>query len=205
MAGLVPGIHERRQPSSPRSMDARHKAGHDLKRRVFMIELIDDLPRNVVGIAVKGRVTQQECRDILAPAIARSLRWRDKSRLYYELASRFPGSGWDDLELGFGHGWACERIAIVSDIAWVRLTVKAIRFLIPGEVRVFDTIEAAEARAWITAKPGSRAGIEAADAIGITTRRPRRAKAPRRREPVPSVTTRRPAEQPDRSYAGLKE
>ncbi|MBV8736857.1 MAG: STAS/SEC14 domain-containing protein, partial [Alphaproteobacteria bacterium] len=49
-----------------------------------MIELIDGLPRNVVGIAVKGRVTQAECRDILMPAIARALRWREKVRLYYE-------------------------------------------------------------------------------------------------------------------------
>jgi hypothetical protein len=122
-----------------------------------MIELISDLPRNVVGISVKGRVTKDECREVLAPAIAKSLRWRDKIRLYYELGSRFPGSGWDDLDLGFEHATCCERIAIVTDIAWVRLTVKAIRFLIPGEVRVFDTSEAEEARAWITARPNSHA------------------------------------------------
>ena len=46
-----------------------------------MIELIDGLPRNVVGISVTGRVTKDECREILMPAIARSLRWRDKIRL----------------------------------------------------------------------------------------------------------------------------
>jgi SpoIIAA-like len=136
-----------------------------------MIELIEDLPRNVVGISVKGRVTKDECREILAPAIARSLRWRDKIRLYYELGSRFPGSGWDDLDLGFENASACERIAIVTDIAWVRLTVKAIRFLIPGEIRVFDTVEAAEARAWITARPGSRAEPDATAAEPARTRR----------------------------------
>jgi hypothetical protein len=123
-----------------------------------MIELIEGLPRDVVGISVRGRVTAQECRDILTPAVARSLRWRDKIRLYYELGSRFPGSGWDDLDLGFEHASRCERIAIVTDIAWVRLTVKAVGFLIPGEIRVFATIETAEARAWITARPGSREG-----------------------------------------------
>jgi hypothetical protein len=122
-----------------------------------MIELIEDLPKNIVGIAVKGRVTKEECRAVLAPAIEKSLRWRDKTRLYYELGSRFPGSGWDDLDIGFEHATRCERIAIVTDIAWVRLTVKAIRFLIPGEIRVFATEETADARAWIAAKPGSRA------------------------------------------------
>ena len=130
-----------------------------------MIELIDGLPRNVVGISVTGRVTKDECREILMPAIARSLRWRDNIRLYYELGSRFPGSGWDDLDLGFEHAARCERIAIVTDIAWVRLTVKAIRFLIPGEIRVFGTLEAAEARAWISARPGSRADTQAYGAV----------------------------------------
>ena len=125
-----------------------------------MIELMDGLPRHVVGISVKGRVTREECRRVLTPAIASSLRWRDKIRLYYELGSRFPGSGWDDLD--FEHASCCERIAIVTDIAWVRLTVKAIRFLIPGEIHVFDTSEAAAARTWITARPGSRADIDGA-------------------------------------------
>jgi hypothetical protein len=134
-----------------------------------MIELINDLPRNVVGISVRGRVTREECHNILAPAIVRSLRWRDRIRLYYELGSRFPGSGWDDLDLGFENAARCERIAIVTDIAWVRLTVRAIRFLIPGEIRVFDTSEAERARAWITARPDSRAA-----AVEVATLRTRK-------------------------------
>jgi SpoIIAA-like len=147
-----------------------------------MIELINDLPRNVVGISVRGRVTKDECREILAPAIAKSLRWRDKIRLYYELGSRFPGSGWDDLDLGFEQASRCERIAIVTDIAWVRLTVKAVRFLIPGEIRVFDTIEAAAARAWITARPGSRADTLSEAPAPVQARRVRG----RRRPPAPA-------------------
>ena len=142
-----------------------------------MIELIDGLPNNVVGISVTGRVTKQECRDILAPAVQKSLRWRDNIRLYYELGSRFPGSGWDDLDLGFEHASRCERTAIVTDIAWVRLTVKAIRFLIPGAIRVFATIETPQARAWIAARPGSRAGADGDAAVGARRPRSRRAAA----------------------------
>ena len=154
-----------------------------------MIELIDDLPRNVVGISVTGRVTKDECRDILVPAIAKSLRWRDNIRLYYELGSRFPGSGWDDLDLGFEHASRCERIAIVTDIAWVRLTVKAIRFLIPGEIRVFGTLETDEARAWISARPGSRADTEATGAG------PRHSRPAEAREALATATA-------DRCYRG---
>ncbi len=125
-----------------------------------MMEIIDGLPRNVVGIAVKGRVTMQDCHDVLTPAVERSLRRHDKIRLYYELASRFPGAAWDDLDLGIDPAARCERIAIVTDIGWVRLTVKAIRFLIPGEIRVFPTEQAPEGRAWITARARPRSSVE---------------------------------------------
>jgi hypothetical protein len=166
-----------------------------------MIELIEGLPNNVVGISVTGRVTKEECRDILAPAVQKSLRWRDTIRLYYELGSRFPGSGWDDIELGFEHAARCERIAIVTDIAWVRLTVKAIRFLIPGAIRVFATIEAPQARAWIAARPGSRADIEIAEPAATLRARPRRARRSPSRPRVHAAELQRQAEELNHSYA----
>lgn len=128
-----------------------------------MIEIIEGLPRNVVGIAVKGRVTMQDCRDVLVPAMEKALKRHEKIRLYYELGSRFPGAGWDDLDLGIESASRCERVAIVTDIGWVRLTAKALRFLIPGKIRVFATIEAEEGRAWITARPGSRADTDVSE------------------------------------------
>jgi hypothetical protein len=139
-----------------------------------MIEIIEGLPRKVVGIAVKGRVTMQDCRDVLMPAMKKSLKRHDKIRLYYELSCRFPGAAWDDLDLGIEHASRCERVAIVTDVAWVRLTVKALRFLIPGEIRVFATIQAPEGRAWITARPGSRTSAEASTPVRAPSRRVRR-------------------------------
>jgi hypothetical protein len=164
-----------------------------------MIELIEGLPKNVVGISVTGRVTERECREILTPAVAKSLRWRDTIRLYYELGSRFPGSGWDDLELGFEHAARCERIAIVTDIAWVRLTVKAIRFLIPGEIRVFATLETEEARAWITARAGSRA--DAAPVGRSAHARPRQTKRLPQQPRVPVAAVPAQADERQPTYA----
>lgn len=131
-----------------------------------MLELIEGLPKNVVGIAASGRVTMQDCRDVLMPAIKKSLKRHDKIRLYYELNSRFPGSAWDDLDLGLEHASCCERVAIVTDIGWVRLTVKAVRFLIPSKIRVFAGIQAEEGLAWITARPGSRADVDISESAG---------------------------------------
>ena len=124
-----------------------------------MIEIIQGFPRNVVGIAVKGRVTMRDCRDVLIPAMEKRLKRHDKIRLYYELGSRFPGAAWDDLDIGIERTVRCERVAVVTDIAWVRLTVKALRFLIPGEIRVFATIQVPEGRAWIVARTRSETSV----------------------------------------------
>src|ERR1700726_3853089 len=138
-----------------------------------MLELIDGLPGNVVGIAVSGRLTMQDCQDVLVPAMQKSLKRHDKIRLYYELNSRFPGAAWDELDLGLEHASRCERVAIVTDIGWVRLTVKALRFLIPSEIRVFPTDQADEGRAWIRPRPRPQMKMEAGTAAPVHARRVR--------------------------------
>jgi SpoIIAA-like len=140
-----------------------------------MIEIIEGLPNNVVGIAVTGRVTKKDCYDVLMPAMENSLKGHDKIRLYYELNSRFPGAAWDDLNVGIEYAPPCERVAIVTDVSWIQYTVKALRFLIPGEIQVFATVRASEGRAWIAAAPGSPASAEASA--------PARRRLPRSRRP----------------------
>src|SRR5713226_7753409 len=110
-----------------------------------MIEIIDGLPDNVVGIIAKGRVTNSDCDKILKPAMESTLKRHDKVRLYYQIGCRFPGAC-----LGKPQGRHRERVAIVTDVGWVRHTVNALRFLIPGEVRVFTSNEAYEGCAWIS-------------------------------------------------------
>src|SRR5437764_4106905 len=152
-----------------------------------MLELIDGLPGNVVGIAVSGRLTMQDCQDVLVPAMEKSLKRHEKIRLYYELNSRFAGAAWDELDLGVEHASRCERVEIVTDIGWVRLTVKALRFLIPSEIRVFPTDQADEGRAWIRARPRPQMEVEGGTAAPVRARRarPRRVK---RSSPAPAIS-----------------
>jgi hypothetical protein len=44
-----------------------------------------------------------------------------------------------------------DRIAIVTDVGWIRETVRALGFLIPGVVDIFALGDAAKAREWILA------------------------------------------------------
>jgi len=159
-----------------------------------MIALIKELPDNVIGILARGRVTNDECHNILRPAMEVSLRKHGKLRLYYEIGSRFPGAGWGDLDIAIEHLPQWERIAVVTDTGWVRQTVNALRFLIASEVRVFTTLEAEEGRAWIA----SPAGGNDAELISPALMRPKRSRRgapPRARRP-----SARPAQPGDQQY-----
>jgi hypothetical protein len=57
---------------------------------------------------------------------------------------------WDDTKLGLKTFSSYDRMAVVTDATWVRRSVKAFGWLIPGEVRVFHTDGLATARTWIT-------------------------------------------------------
>src|SRR5690348_11438323 len=165
-----------------------------------MIEIIKELPDSVVGIVATGRVTDEECNNVLRPAIEASLRRHGKIRLYYEIGSRFPGAGWDDLDIGIDNPRQLERIAVVTDTGWVRQTVNALRFLIASEVRVFTRLDAEEGRAWITSPntgpaPVGQGPIEAITAPVRVPRRLPRASLPRSRRPFA-----RPAQRGDRRY-----
>jgi len=120
-----------------------------------MIEIDRSVPDNVVAAVAHGRVTRDDYTKDLIPAIENAFRRHDKVRCYYELGSGFSGfdagAMWEDFKIGLGHlsGW--ERVAVVTDVDWIRHAVNGFRFLMPGEIRVFPTAEAADARAWIAA------------------------------------------------------
>ena len=61
------------------------------------------------------------------------------------------GAMWEDFKVGVGHLTGLERVAVVTDVDWIRHAVGVFRFLMPGTVRVFPTNEAAAARSWIAA------------------------------------------------------
>ncbi|MGD1028332.1 MAG: STAS/SEC14 domain-containing protein [Candidatus Binatus soli] len=101
----------------------------------------------------KERVTERDYLEVVIPAIEKSLKRNAKLRLYYELGSQFSGidfgAEWEDLKVGIEHLSRWERMAVVTDVAWISHAVGAFRFLMPGELRVFTTAQASEAREWI--------------------------------------------------------
>jgi hypothetical protein len=55
---------------------------------------------------------------------------------------------WDDTKYGFSHlkGWG--RVALVTDIDWMRHLTHAFSWLAPSGMKVFPTSELAAAKEW---------------------------------------------------------
>jgi SpoIIAA-like len=117
-----------------------------------MLKLIEDLPDGVVGVEAHGKVTAEDYENVLVPAVE-AARKEGKVRLLYVFGDDFPdysaGAAWEDAKLGIGHLRSWERIAVVSDEDWLRRAIGGLGWLMPGEIRVFETDDLDDAREWV--------------------------------------------------------
>lgn len=118
-----------------------------------MIQLLDGLPDNVIGLVAHGDVRAADYRSVVAPAVDHALEHQEKIRLLYVLGDDFlsfsVGAMKEDSVLGLGRAGRWERIAVVTDTDWVILAFKALGWLMPGEVRRFAASEQSDAVIWL--------------------------------------------------------
>ena len=122
-----------------------------------MIEPLSELPDGVIGFRFSGRVSQDEYRSVLLPALQQRMDSGDKVRLAIVIDNDFDrfdaGALWEDMKFGFGSGLthlsAWERMALVADADWVRHAIALFGWLVPGEVKVFPLDQLDTAKAWL--------------------------------------------------------
>jgi len=118
-----------------------------------MIEVLKNFPSDVIAVMCSGRVTRLEYDTVLVPVVISALKAHPEVRLYYETGPEFSidaGALWEDFMIGVEHITRWARIAVVTDVGWVRHTVRAFGFLMPGKLRIFAPSEASQARIWIS-------------------------------------------------------
>ena len=119
-----------------------------------MIEQLKTFPENVLAFLCKGRVTKADYDSVLIPAVTAALKSQGKVRLYYETAGDFggidPGAIWEDFRVGIEHLSRWERVAIVTDVEWIKQTMRLFGFLMPGAMKSFPASQSDAARTWIT-------------------------------------------------------
>jgi hypothetical protein len=122
-----------------------------------VLTLIPDLPDTVVGVEAHEKVNAEDYEKVLVPAVeaAEAASSDGKISMLYVLGEKFPdfsaGAAWEDTKLGVGRFRHWERIAVVSDSDWLRRSVHALSWMMPGDVKVFAAEALDEARDWVTA------------------------------------------------------
>lgn len=122
-----------------------------------MIEQMQGLPAGTVGFRAIGQVTSADYERVIVPDVEAAFALNRKLRLIYYIGDDFvgfdPGAMWDDAKLGMRHlsGW--DRVALVTDVPWLRMTATAMGFAVPAEFRLFNNAELAKAKSWISEPP----------------------------------------------------
>jgi hypothetical protein len=122
-----------------------------------MISLLSEMPPDVLAFTASGQVTGEDYEKVLVPAIDKKLAEHDKLRILYHIGPEFKKftttALWDDAKIGLHHLTDFERIALVTDVNWLRTTVTVIGRTMPGRIRAFTNGEFDQAKDWISERP----------------------------------------------------
>jgi SpoIIAA-like len=118
-----------------------------------MIKELGDLPAGVVGFEVSGTLRAEDYRDVVLPALERASAGGEVRFVLIipEFHGMSGGALWQDLKVGMEHFRAWKRIALVTDIDWMKYATQLFGWMTPGEVKVFKLAQRDDAIAWAAA------------------------------------------------------
>ena len=117
------------------------------------MKVLTDVPAGIVGIEASGTLRAEDYRDVLLPAIEAGARAGDLRVMIVilDFDGITPGALWQDLAMGVEHlsGW--KRIALVTDVEWMRHMTQLFGWMTPGAVKQFPLAAREEAATWAAA------------------------------------------------------
>jgi hypothetical protein len=136
-----------------------------------MIETIQGLPEGTVGFDFHGRITGEDYDTVLIPELERMLTEHERVRTLLRFGEDFTGyklaAAWDDTLVGLRHWQGFERIAVLSDVPWLRTAVRALGAMFPCPIRLFASGEEQEARRWLSESLGTIHLSDAGDHVRV--------------------------------------
>jgi hypothetical protein len=120
-----------------------------------MIERMEDVPAGVIGIRASGKLTKDDYREGLEPAL-REATDSGEARVLFVLPDfdgLEPGAWIEDVKTGFKaeivNRSAWKKLAFVSGVDWISKATRLFAWAMPGELKVFDMDELEEAKEWV--------------------------------------------------------
>ena len=137
-----------------------------------MIERLNNLPAGSVGFRCTGRLSGSDVEEVVAPAIRAAVAEYDRVKALLIFDTSFEGfsfsAAWDEAGLGLRYWDGFERVAIVTDLAWMRHGLRALAVLLPCPLRIFTAAEETNARRWLSEALGTIHVDRQGDVITLT-------------------------------------
>jgi SpoIIAA-like len=122
-----------------------------------VIEAIDDVPAGTIGLRVWGEVTRADYADVLMPAVEDAAEEHGGIRLVFQIGPDFEhftagmmfADTTEGLSFGVKHWSAWKRLAVVTDVDWLRHSMQMFGWMTPGEARLFSLAELEQAKEWV--------------------------------------------------------
>jgi hypothetical protein len=115
-----------------------------------MLNAMTDVPPSVIGFEVAGKLTAEDYHEILLPAIQNAAASGGvKIVIVMPAFEGFAaGAFWQDLKMGIENWRAWSRIALVTDVDWMRRGTEWFGWMTPGDVKHFPLDQRAQAIDW---------------------------------------------------------
>jgi hypothetical protein len=119
-----------------------------------MLKEITAIQENdLIAFEVKGKLEQSDYQEILHPMIDNAAKENKKIRALIHFGQEFEGftaaAAWEDFKLGMHHWNSFAKLALVTDIDWLKATARLFMTMMPGEVRTFSNSEINDAIDWV--------------------------------------------------------
>src|SRR5271169_3382272 len=121
----------------------------------MMIERIEDMPSGTIGLRAWGKLSKEDYRGVLAPALSEAVELGELRLLFVltDFEGLESGAWVEDVKTGF-RVWvrdhsAWKRFVLVTDVEWVAKATHMFTWVIPGEVMIGDLDGLEEAKTWV--------------------------------------------------------
>ena len=115
-----------------------------------MIKELSGMPAGVIGFEASGKMQAEDYRDVVLPALERAAAGGEVRFVIvmHDFDGMSGGALWQDLKVGVEHWRAWKRIALVTDIEWMKQMTSLFGWMTPGEVKTFSLAQRDEAIEW---------------------------------------------------------
>jgi hypothetical protein len=121
-----------------------------------MVQEISDMPPGTLGFRVSDLLAREDYVDVLVPPLRKAVDAGERLRVLYAIGPELhmePSAVLQDVklevDLGLRHRDAWERIAVVTDVDWLRRAFELFSWMVPGEIRLFGESDLEQAKAWL--------------------------------------------------------